>query len=340
MKSLDEDILVSIANETLHNFYHKGEAIFDGSSFAKSFQFDRLDVFKKPIPQRRCIYPNCSRKTVKRSHTIQRSGPLKTISENGIVVGPTRDWKTRQMKMAKIGLNQASTFPGYCEKHEKLFKSFELTGEFAKEVDVSLQLYRTVCREVVETEHYIDVVKNSVPKYKSYRNRKLAKHSLERLSLQENAKYNELHLTKIIEELASNAELDSVNRDLQEKEDFLFNDFIPIQQGLFEDISLGHYRNTIVKCIKFGDQLPVTLATIDRINFPPEISTDPLIVIFNVLPKKKFTYIFIAARKDQEQLLNIYSESLYSSINCLNRIESLVLSNFDKWFIGLLCGRT
>ena len=55
--------------------------------------------------------------------------------------------------MLSIGINEASTFPGYCLEHENLFSEFENIKDFKTGEHMGLQLYRTVCREIVINEY-------------------------------------------------------------------------------------------------------------------------------------------------------------------------------------------
>lgn len=83
-----------------------------------------------------CQHPHasattCSSPTSIKSHTIQRRGGLGAIAENGHVYSTKRafaDLEKRggQVDMEKIGIGQASTFPGFCSKHDtELFRPVE-----------------------------------------------------------------------------------------------------------------------------------------------------------------------------------------------------------------------
>ncbi|MBJ9712982.1 hypothetical protein [Burkholderia gladioli] len=83
-----------------------------------------------------CQHPDASATTCSspasiRSHTIQRRGGLGAIAENGHVCSTKRafmDLERRdgQVDMEKIGVGQASTFPGFCSHHDtELFRPVE-----------------------------------------------------------------------------------------------------------------------------------------------------------------------------------------------------------------------
>lgn len=83
-----------------------------------------------------CQHPDasattCSSPTSIKSHTIQRRGGLGSIAESGHVYSTKKafaDLKKRsgQVDMERIGVGQASTFPGFCSHHDtELFRPVE-----------------------------------------------------------------------------------------------------------------------------------------------------------------------------------------------------------------------
>lgn len=83
-----------------------------------------------------CQHPDasattCSSPTSIKSHTIQRRGGLGAIAESGHVCSTKKafmDLEKRggQVDMEKIGVGQASTFPGFCSHHDtELFRPVE-----------------------------------------------------------------------------------------------------------------------------------------------------------------------------------------------------------------------
>ena len=75
---------------------------------------------------------NCSTPSSIQSHTIQRRGGLAAIAEDGHVYSTKKafieiDKRNGQIGMAKIGVGKASTFPGFCSRHDtELFRPVEL----------------------------------------------------------------------------------------------------------------------------------------------------------------------------------------------------------------------
>lgn len=74
---------------------------------------------RKTFGKKECLHPeaphNCRGKIVN-AHTIQRSGGLTSIAEDGHVLTP--DPYTDPTEFKKIGVRRASTFSGFCKFHD------------------------------------------------------------------------------------------------------------------------------------------------------------------------------------------------------------------------------
>jgi hypothetical protein len=102
-----------------------------------------------------CIVEGCEAHAIQGSHAIQRAGPLQHVAENGFVLAPRMQTGHYGMVMRRIGIRSASTFPGFCSRHEQLFGDFEQRRQLQDGKDFVLQAYRATCREVVrlQVEH-------------------------------------------------------------------------------------------------------------------------------------------------------------------------------------------
>ncbi|WP_299350942.1 hypothetical protein [uncultured Shimia sp.] len=112
----------------------------------------RIAKFKKPVC--RCMYVSqdgvgCKNPPIK-SHSLQKSGALKEIAENGHVMSiqPKFTPKKVDWDFRKIGHSQASTFPGYCKKHDsELFADVEDDYKSFGDRTVALLTLRSISRE-------------------------------------------------------------------------------------------------------------------------------------------------------------------------------------------------
>jgi hypothetical protein len=102
----------------------------------------------------------CTTKVIK-AHTISKSGSLKQIAENGHVMG-TRTSLNELIKTEgvlvtkKVGINDASTFTGFCSYHDKeLFAALEDRKITLSNEQLFLLAYRSTSRELYAKEEQL-----------------------------------------------------------------------------------------------------------------------------------------------------------------------------------------
>lgn len=150
--------------------------IFDNENekYVKKLLFEeRHRQYTKSKKSRKCTCPNCINTSIKKSHTVPRKMSLEVIGEDGGVLMPTFDAvypvKECCIKMEKIGIGLASTFPGFCKKHEMIFQGFEKEGAIENEGDIIRQAYRNVAYNCFLWKTKIDEWKNTISKYDEIR---------------------------------------------------------------------------------------------------------------------------------------------------------------------------
>lgn len=102
-----------------------------------------------------CLHPNANKDSCNgksRAHTIQRSGVLDSIAINGHVgqLRPAMDPESGPgiAEMELVGLREASTFPGLCNKHDtELFRPIETELVTFRRDQIFLFSYRALLRE-------------------------------------------------------------------------------------------------------------------------------------------------------------------------------------------------
>jgi hypothetical protein len=119
--------------------------------------FDEKQLIKN-YSKKYCLHPKaneneCKEQIVK-AHTIQRSGGLSKIAENGHVMAFRPNMKTLIETEGKIlpklvGIKKASTFTGFCKYHDvKTFELIEKQPFKPEEEQCFLLCYRALCREL------------------------------------------------------------------------------------------------------------------------------------------------------------------------------------------------
>jgi hypothetical protein len=122
----------------------------------REHELDQLT--EKPFKKGICLHPNapleCGEKIIK-AHTVQKSAGIKAISEDGHVLS-VKDGILRQKKKdsirpftpARVGLHRASTFQGFCDKHDaELFRPVEVCTWLPSKENAFLLSFRAVAYE-------------------------------------------------------------------------------------------------------------------------------------------------------------------------------------------------
>lgn len=116
---------------------------------------DQSDIAKLIKSSGYCSYPDhtsCSNDIIK-SHSVQRNGGLAAIAENGHVLTVKPDLRgminnNGNPPPKKVGLSNASVFPGFCEFHDNsLFKPIEGASISLDKSTAFLFAYRAVSYE-------------------------------------------------------------------------------------------------------------------------------------------------------------------------------------------------
>lgn len=127
---------------------------------SKKLKIEEKQVFvkiEKQIADKKytCLYDGCNKNAIK-SHSQQRNGPLKAISENNHVYAlddnlqRSLDMKVDDFvfKFMLKGTKETSIFPGFCPEHEELFSIFEHESlDVNNKQQACTLFYRTMCYE-------------------------------------------------------------------------------------------------------------------------------------------------------------------------------------------------
>lgn len=146
-----------------------------------------------------CSHPSASPTTCNRivkAHTITKSIALKTISENGHVYTSSNDQSRfspvrRPLGPKKVGLKLASTFFGFCGKHDnELFEPIEKGEILFNDESMFLLAYRALAMELYKKEAELHAVK--VARDIADRGRPVSQQILIQSELKERLHYTEI----------------------------------------------------------------------------------------------------------------------------------------------------
>jgi len=134
----------------------------ESMSFAADFQQEA----KRQSDRGRCLHftdgARCNE--IISAHSIQKSGQLSLIAEDGHVYRLNADLSTLKKNNGrpqpkKIGINKTSTFAGFCRHHDNtLFESIDNAPLSPDRHQIALYAYRCVCREFFVKENAVKVL--------------------------------------------------------------------------------------------------------------------------------------------------------------------------------------
>jgi hypothetical protein len=280
---------------------------------------------------RTCIYPTCSSLSVKKSHSIAKSNSLKVIANKGHVLQPSVDVfaKNLEVSMKPVGINNASTFPGFCEKHEKLFHKFE-HEKIHEDSFVMLQTYRAICREVVCLNIEVEIIQNKIDIYKEKIEQESLAILLDRLRDRGVKGPKNLNIKGIDKILT---QLEGMKNDFNTRIAYLKKHSEQILDD-FESNSVGKKRKTINHGVCIDHKFPVSLCGYTSIAYGSK-SIKKMLLIANIIPMENCTYIFCSTDKRHNKFFNNITEYYFqSALTSLIFIETFMVHSSDHWFMN------
>ena len=132
-----------------------------------------------------CLYPKasdseCSSKIIK-AHTVQKRGGLYEVSENGHVISVLKAYARISSNHGEIipqqvGINNASTFMGFCGKHDNmLFEPIEQQSFILNEKAAFLLSFRALSYEYLTKQNALETIeiKRAMDKGKNFETQKI-----------------------------------------------------------------------------------------------------------------------------------------------------------------------
>ncbi len=268
----------------------------------------------------RCMYEGCTENSIPRSHSIPMSASLQLIAEDGHVVTPRLGENGLDMK--RIGIRDASTFPGFCERHEAIFAEFETKKKMSSERHYLLQTYRTLCREIFRTRRYKKRFESRLNAYRELRREFFI-----------NRIWKAPH-SKPIDKFDITFESDEIERLGAETIDSL-SESLPILRDLYRDLfdDIQNYTNESALIVGvFDKHLPVCLSGLGVLNYMQGDTRKRALCILAIIPEEQKTHIILGSSKEHMKVLESYFND-ESSPSVLAKMESWLCHGSDHWFM-------
>jgi hypothetical protein len=302
-------------------FWNDRSVIFGTEADKKRQLFDHVKrVSKAWARPGQCMYRGCAEPSIRRSHSIQRAGSLELIAEDQHVLTPRLDHHG-QFRMERIGVNLASTFPGFCHQHEQLFSEFEMSGSVSSERHVALQGFRTLCREIARKRQMIDGLERLLDHYQKartdYYSSAIQKKHLGTIStLVVKGDGMEKYLVSTLR--GTKADLSELEGDLYEQ----FFDYVGIQT-----------QEPSLQAISLPFCVPVSLSGFGVLTYKHHRKKHRALCPLGILPQDGKTVAFIAAAHKHSAIVEMYRAGMEFGFGALNAMESWMTNGSDHWFI-------
>ncbi len=307
-------------------FFNKtGKPIFMDDNYFKGKFYDYVyHIEKDKRTKSMCIYPDCPNKSIKKSHVIPKKASLKNIAKNGQVYFPKYIRDTANYSFELISIVSASTFPGFCHEHEKLFFGFEQPkGE--EDSSISLQNFRIICRDYfafrIRQKHLIKAYEHYKSEIFSYNNKLI-----------------ELHNSLTNKNIKLRSVKDEITEDFESQLSVVGDNISEIEKDLhlYKDSYENGNDNVVNYLIKFPYSLPLALAgkSSFEINHSDNNSNNKFIIYLSILPQKTDTILNFTFSKEHTDDVNMILANFIDDFRMLSFIESFIIYGSDYWFVN------
>lgn len=124
-----------------------------------------LEQLKRADREGRCLHfrSGTACDAIIDAHSVQNAGQLKSLAESGHIYRFSADFSSLARSggrptIKKIGMNQATTFRGFCKHHDnELFRPIDTSLFTASKTHAALYAYRSLCREVFVKTKAVEV---------------------------------------------------------------------------------------------------------------------------------------------------------------------------------------
>lgn len=266
---------------------------------------------------RKCVFPGCSCMAIN-SHIMSKEANLRCIAENGKVLcmKPLFNDGIRQFVPSLVGINDGSTFRGFCKQHDEIFSKLD-KGKIESKYDLVLQCFRSVAR-------WIAIEENATPILGD-----LMKDLVDTRNNDEESTINNIENTNALNEL--------------KKMYFEMYKFIQEQQGnieMIEDNTIFPINNELSILYKYLPyQIPIALCTKNPFILRSKSENKACNIIWLVVPIQNATHIMVIVdSKSINNFLNgntvekYWNELINSECTVLEMIEAAMITN-EEWYI-------
>lgn len=322
-KKEDKDIF-NFFNEIFDDAYKDYNSIELSNSELKELIYNSKVHFHSFSESRQCSVKYCRNKAIN-SHLFQES-ILRKNSFKGHFIYPATDYENRKIKLNKVGVNKALTFPGFCKVHEDIFE-YEKKEQIDYEHELRTLVYKAICYNHV----YWDIIY----KYTEDSIKALIEKKHEKFEKSTNDKYKSLFDIFQIELKSfhfSDPRHQNLKQHLKDKRKII-NETLEFKKLAWKDIEADKDENLKYCIINLDTVIPIFFSYFGDLTIKNED------LVFN-----DKACLIIHPFKESTQLIFVTTNNNYSTLkDLLSRLTPELTWNFilsslvyvsDNWLIN------
>ena len=333
LNEIEMKIITDSIDYVLDKYDENNKIIFTNESDRAKNHYSLINKnIKAWKKSKQCIVPNCTQRSIVRSHTIPRGMLLDSIAENGHIYTPEFSQNHGDIQMISMGVKTASTFPGFCIEHEKIFEEFETNKEIESERHIYLQTYRAACREFFRSSLLVkqcELALTSYAKLRDERLRILIKEEAIIRGLVNNASFNTLTVNNdpiVVNSEKRVSSLKNLSLHLSKK----------ILPALERAVFLNNDDEIFIHAIEIDLSFPVALSGCASYSIEWERMPKEVWIIMNIIPNKNKTiFIFSGHMSDKEHIEIYISKWTENVFTLISMAESWMINGSDQWYVKL-----
>src|SRR5262249_38257655 len=249
----------------------------------------------------------------------------------GHVLSPRLNKSNGDLKMERIGVNDASTFVGFCEAHERIF-TYEQNKAIVTDNDFTMQIFRTVCRELKLLRLQTLSLKEALSLYKKRATAEMITRAMEKLG---EAFFKRHGIRQVGFRFDVENGITTLLRETFEQCQRRYDRIRQIFYDAFQGGANGRLIAPRLHTFVFTLPLEVPVALAGRSGFTvleneAQIGMD---FILNVNPCAGATDCFITCSLNNSSLLERFLAMFGPNIKRLSLVESWMVFGSDHWFI-------
>lgn len=331
LKPEEIEALKRAMDEVSEQYAEDNQIIFENESARAKLRFGTLHKrLREWGKAKRCLVPGCTRRSISRSHAVPKGMSLSEIAEVGHVLVPALDHTTEELCLQRVGISEATTFPGFCGIHELLFEEFENKKAISTEFHATLQAYRVACRELTRTKFVVEQHDWMMVEYGKARDAGFARLIRER-AISHGLPVNFPSMSASFNDDPIDVLANERIAPVRDHARHIETELLPaLEKAVFSNDHSGVYAVALFLDI----QIPVALAGSAPFSIKHPMGEASVPLLISVVPSMGRTLLLMAATTPNKDYVDVYQAYwMQHALRFLSMVEAWMINGTDQWCI-------